>query len=80
MSNIVDLRSWRKSEAEQEPVTYTIHITQYPDGELDTFVEDVDDEPDTDAVMHLLELIVNSHKLQRYAEYLIANMTDTDEE
>lgn len=78
--NIVDLRSWRKSQVEYVPVTYTIHITQHADGELETYVEDVDDDPDTDRVMHLLELLVNSHKLRKYAEYIAAAMPDLDKE
>jgi Tol biopolymer transport system component len=76
MSNIVDLYAWRKSQSERECVTYTIHVTQHADGELETYVEDVDDDPDTDKVMHLLELLVNSHKLRKYAEYIADNLPE----
>jgi hypothetical protein len=30
--------------------------------------------------MHLLELLVNSHKLRKYAEYIAAAMPDLDKE
>ena len=78
MSNVVDLYAWRKSEARSKAVTYTIHVMQHEDGKLETFVEDVDDDPDTDRVMHLLELIVNSHKLQKYAAFIASRMPDVD--
>jgi len=76
MSNIVDLYAWRKSQSDRQCVTYTIHVTQHADGEIETFVEDVDDDPDTDKVMHLLELIVNSHKLRKYAEYIASHLPE----
>ena len=74
--NIVDLHSWRKSQSEPECVTYTIHVTHHANGELETYVEDVDDDPDTDKVMHLLEMLVHSHKLRKYAEYIAASLPD----
>lgn len=80
MSNIVDLYAWRKSQADRECVTYTIHVTQHADGQIETVVEDVDDEPDTDKVMHLLTLIVHSHQLRKYAEYIAANLPDTEDD
>ena len=78
MSNIVDLYARRKSNARSKSVTYTIHVTQHEDGEIETFVEDVDDDPDTDKVMHLLTMIVHSHKLRKYAEYIASHMPDVD--
>lgn len=73
MSNVIELRSRRPS------VTYTIHVTQHADGEIETYVEDVDDDPDTDEVMRLLDMIVHTHKLAKYAAYIEANMPDVDD-
>ena len=78
--NIIDLYARRKSNARSKAVTYTIHVTQHDDGEIETFVEDVDDDPDTDKVMHLLTLIVHSHQLRKYAEYIAANLPDTEDD
>ena len=74
MSNVVEFQSRRRA------VTYTVHITQHADGQIETVVDDVDDDPDTDKVMHLLTLIVHAHQLRKYAEYIASNMPDTEDD
>lgn len=74
MTEVIDLASRRKADARSRAVTYTIHVTKYEDGEIEAIVEDVDDDPDTEKVMHLLTLIVHRYQLRKYAEYIKANM------
>lgn len=78
MSNIVDLYARRKAGARSKATTYTIHLTQYDDGVIETFVEDVDDDPDTEKVMHLLDMIVHTYKLKKYAAFIADRMPDTE--
>ena len=78
--NIIDLHARRKSNARNKSVTYTIHVTQYDDGVIETLVDDVDDDPDTEKVMHLLTLMVHRYQLKKYAEYIAANLPDTEDD
>jgi hypothetical protein len=80
MTKVIDLATRRKADARLRAVTYTIHVTKYEDGEIETIVEDVDDDPDTEKVMHLLTLMVHRYQLKKYAEYIAANLPDTEDD